>query len=120
MGEFSQGRLESRIMEAISNLIVTHQIKDPRLSSFASVTRVDLSVDNAYAKVYISSLDDNKVLDNSVKALNSASGYIQNRLGAILKTRNTPVLTFIKDTSYIEGEKLNKIIDEEIRKLDGK
>ncbi len=118
MGEFSQERLESRIMEAVSSLIVSGQIKDPRLSSFASVTKVELSIDNAYAKIFISSLDDNKSLNNSVKALNSAAGFIQTRLAKILRTRNTPVLTFIKDTSYIEGEKLNRIIDEEIRKLD--
>ena len=45
-------------------------------------------------------------------ALNQASGYIQSRLAKVLKTKKTPVLTFVKDDSYIEGDKLNRLIDE--------
>lgn len=112
MSEFSQERLEKRISETISSLIVLGEIKNHNLSSLVSVTRVSLSPDNSQAKVYISYLFDNSTLENSVKALNQASGFIQSRLARILKTKKTPVLTFIKDNSYIEGDKINRLIDE--------
>jgi ribosome-binding factor A len=47
-----------------------------------------------------------------VTALQSAAGFIQQRLGTLLKTRNTPRLTFKADTSIREAEAINKIIDE--------
>ncbi len=112
MSEFSQERLENKILEGVSSLIVSGQVKNHNLSSLVSVTKVQLSPDNSQARVYISYIADNSVLDNSVRALNSASGFIQQRIAKLLKTKKTPVLTFVKDNSYIEGEKLNRMIDE--------
>ena len=103
------------MLEAISTMIVTGVIKNPHLSRFTSVTEVRLSSDNAYATVYVSTVME-KDLERSVKALNSASGFIQTRLAAILKTRNTPVLRLVPDTSYIEGERINNLIDEALGK----
>ncbi|MBO8436713.1 MAG: 30S ribosome-binding factor RbfA [Spirochaetes bacterium] len=111
MSEFSQSRLEHRIMEAIGQLIVSGAIKNPHLSPFTSVTRVELSPDNASATVFVSAVPDNRI-DPSVKALESAKGFIQSRIAAILKTRNTPVLTFRRDDSYREAERVNRLIDE--------
>ena len=118
MSEFSQKRLESRIAEAIGSLIVSGAIKNPHLSPFTSVTRVELSPDNAECAVYVSAIPDNRI-DPSVKALNSAKGFIQGRLAAVLKTRNTPVLRFIRDDSYREAERVNRLIDEAMKDIDG-
>lgn len=112
MSEYSQERLENKIKETISSLIVTGQIKNHNLSTLVSITRVDLAPDNSSAKVYVSYLLDNSVLDNSVLALNKAEGFIQSKIASVLRTKKTPVLTFIKDTSYIEGERINRLIDE--------
>lgn len=114
MSEFSQARLESKILETVSSLIVTGAIKNHNLSTLTSVTRVVLAPDNTEAKVYVSSLFDDDKLDKSVHALNKASGFIQAKLANVLKTKNTPILTFWKDNSYIEGERINNLIDEVI------
>ena len=98
-------------MEAMGQLIVSGAIKNPHLSPFTSVTRVELSPDNASATVFVSAVPDNRI-DPSVKALESAKGFIQSRIAAILKTRNTPVLTFRRDDSYREAERVNRLIDE--------
>lgn len=116
MSEFSQERLETKILETISSLIVTGAVKNHNLSTLTSITRVELSPDNSSAKVYVSYLFDNSQLDKSVKALCDASGFIQSRLAKVLKTKNTPVLRFIKDNSYIEGERINRLIDEVVAK----
>ena len=118
MSEFSQKRLESRIAETVGQLIVSGAIKNPHLSPFTSVTRVDLSPDNAYASVFVSVMPDNRAAQ-SVRALNSAKGFIQGRLGQQLKTRNTPGLTFHLDDSYKEAERVNRLIDEAVKGIDG-
>lgn len=109
MGDWTQNRLETRIIEAVNTLIVNGDIKNPKLSHFASVSEVSLSKDNAYATLYISCLDE-KALSNSVKALQSAAGFIQARLGSALKTKNTPRLTFVADTSEIYAAKIENLL----------
>ncbi len=117
MSEFSQSRLESRIMEAISSMIVSGQIKNPHLSVFTSVTRVELAPDNTSARIYVSSVPENRI-DPSVRALNSARGFIQHRLAAALRTKNTPVLEFCRDDSYREADRINRLIDEAMKETE--
>ena len=114
MSEFSQSRLESRIMEAVSSMIVSGQIKNPHLSVLTSVTRVELAPDNTAARIYVSSMPEERI-DPSVKALNSAKGFIQRKLGDVLRTKNTPVLEFFRDDSYREADRINKLIDEAMK-----
>lgn len=111
MSEHVHKRLESRIQEAVSTMIVTREIKHPGLSPFVSVSAVTLSKDKAYATVWISSFVDDEKLEQSVSALQSAAGFIQQRLAGVLKTRNTPRLTFKADTSIKDAQAINELID---------
>jgi ribosome-binding factor A len=111
MSEYSQSRIESRILEAVNTLIVSGDIKNPKLSRFASISAITLSRDNAYATLYVSCLMDDGSLENSVKALQSAAGFIQGRLAQALKTRNTPKLTFVADTTEREAQKMNELLE---------
>lgn len=117
MSEFSQERLESRIAEIISTLIVTGQIKNHNLSTFTSVTEVRLAEDNANATVYVSSLLSDNSLEKSVKALNGAAAFIQSRISKNLRTKNTPHLVFKGDRSYREAERINSIIDDVMKEI---
>ncbi len=110
MSEFSGARLESRILETISTMIVKGMIKNPKLSTFTSITEVHLASDNTAATCLVSTAMEED-LDRSVEALNSAAPFIQSHVGKVLRTRNTPRLTFKADRSYQEGEKVNALID---------
>lgn len=109
MSDYAQGRLESRILEAVNTLIVQGSIKNPKLSRFASISDLSLSKDNAYATLYVSCLDDN-ALDRSVAALQSAAGFIQARLASVLRTKNTPRLTFVADTTQRDANRINELL----------
>jgi len=111
MSEYSQKRIEAKLSEAVSTLIVKGEVKNPNVSTLCSVSRVELSVDNSFAMVFISSVLDEATLNKSVEGLQSASGFIQKRVGSFLKTRNTPVLKFKADTSLRDGQKINALID---------
>ena len=111
MSDYTHQRLEARIQETISTMIVTREIKHHGLSPFGSVSQVTLSRDKAYATVWVSSFVEDNKLEQSVAALQSAAGFIQQRLGALMKTRNTPRLTFKADTSIREAQAMNDLID---------
>ncbi len=110
MSDYIQNRLHSRIIQAVNTLIVNGDIKNPKLSRFASITDVSVSKDNAYATLYVNCLDE-KQLGNSVKALQSAAGFIQARLAAVLKTKNTPKLTFLADETYLNARRIDELLD---------
>lgn len=113
MGEFRLVKLGEQIREEISTLIATQKIKDPRVSTFLSINRVDVVADLAYAKVYVSSFLPEGQIIKGVAGLNSAAGFIQTSIAKKLTIRKFPKLTFIADNSIKEGfemvHKLNKL-----------
>ena len=117
MGSFRLVRLGEQIREEISKMILLGQIKDPRVSTFLSINRVDVSGDLGYAKVYVSSFMNKKETEKGLRGLQSAAGFIQSSIGRKLTIRQFPKLTFIADTSIKDGfemvQKLNKLEAEE-------
>ena len=94
------GRINEEIQRELSALIRT--VKDPRVKGLISITAVDTTPDLKYAKVYVSVLDKGDVHE-VVKGLKSAAGYLRRELGAALKLRYTPELTFVRDDSIDQG-----------------
>ena len=94
------GRITEEIQREMSSLIRT--VKDPRVTGLISVTAVDTTPDLKYCKLYISVLDKSDV-DQVLKGLKSASGYLRRELGRSLNLRNTPELTFVRDDSIDHG-----------------
>ena len=94
------GRINEEIQREMSSLIRT--VKDPRVTGLISVTAVDTTPDLKYCKLYISVLDKSDV-DQVLKGLKSASGYLRRELGRTLNLRNTPELTFVRDDSIDHG-----------------
>ena len=94
------GRINEEIQRELSNLIRT--VKDPRVTGLISVTAVDTTTDLKFCKVYISALDKSDV-NQVLKGLKSASGYLRRELGRSLNLRNTPELTFVRDDSIDHG-----------------
>ena len=94
------GRINEEIQREMSSLIRT--VKDPRVSGLISVTAVDTTPDLKFCKLYISVLDKSDV-NQVLKGLKSASGYLRRELGRTLNLRNTPELTFVRDDSIDHG-----------------
>ncbi|HUZ17509.1 MAG TPA: 30S ribosome-binding factor RbfA [Spirochaetia bacterium] len=112
MGEFRLKRIENLLRDQISSMILSDEIKDPRVSTFVSITSVQVSKDLSYAKVFISSYQNDEMLKGSAAALNHAAGFIQGRVGRRMKLRVTPRLTFVPDLSIREGFELTHRIEE--------
>ncbi|HAK68460.1 MAG: 30S ribosome-binding factor RbfA [Treponema sp.] len=112
MGQHRLERLGEQLRQEIATMILTHQIKDPRVSEFLSVNRVEVAGDLAYAKVYVSSFLDDGSVRLGVKGLQSAAGFIQSTIAKKLTIYKFPKLTFIADFSMKEGYKMVQTLNE--------
>jgi len=117
MGEFRMLKLGEQIRDEISKLIMMQKVKDPRVSTFLTINRVEVARDLAYAKVYVSSFLNESQVKKGVEGLNSAAGFIQSSIAKKLSIYKFPRLTFVEDTSIKEGfdmvNKLNRLKEQE-------
>ena len=76
-----------------------------------SVTKVKVTNDLKYAKVYISILNakDNK---QTLAALKKSAGFLRSELAKKVNLRNTPELVFELDDSLEYGAKIDSILKE--------
>ena len=91
---------------------IVRGLKDPRISGFLTVVRVEVSNDLSYAKVYVSAMEGLAAAQNSVKGLKSAAVYIRRELSSRLSIRKTPELRFIADDSIAHGAEIASLLNE--------
>lgn len=109
-------RLESIFEKEISMILQT-EIKDKDIQ-FVTITGVEITNDLSLAKVYFTTLQDDK-RDDTIQALNHASKYIKHELSERIEhIRKMPDLKFLYDESIAYGNKIDAIIDE-IKNEDG-
>ncbi|MBO7355542.1 MAG: 30S ribosome-binding factor RbfA [Lachnospiraceae bacterium] len=103
-------RLNSEVQKELSSII--RDVKDPRVSPWASVLEVYVAPDLKTCKVWISVLGSEEDRDNTIRGLESAAGFIRHELAHRMNLRNTPELTFISDSSTAYGVDMIHKIDE--------
>jgi len=111
MPAFRTERLGQTIQEKIGSLILEGKVKDSRVNTFLSITKVDVSKDLSFADVYVSDIRG-KINEKEVEGLQSAAGFIQSQLGAAMHIRKTPRLRFHADKSIGESFDIIKKIEE--------
>lgn len=110
-------RINSEVLKELAE-IIRGEIKDPRVSPMTSVVAVEVAPDLKSCKAWISVLgDDEEVIKDTLKGLQSAEGYIRRELAHRINLRNTPEIRFIVDESIAYGVRMSKKIDEEIAKI---
>ncbi|PWC17950.1 30S ribosome-binding factor RbfA [Brenneria roseae subsp. roseae] len=109
--EFSRTQRVAQEMQKEIAIIIQREVKDPRIG-MATVSGVEVSRDLAYAKVFVTLLNDNEPeqVKTSVKALQDASGFIRMLLGKAMRLRVVPELTFAYDNSLVEGMRMSNLV----------
>ncbi len=102
------GRVNEELMKAISH-IITYELKNPDVTGMISVTRVKVTPDLKYAKVYISILNP-KSVEETMKGLKESAGFIRSQVAKTVNLRITPELVFEYDDSIEHGEKIDNIL----------
>ncbi len=113
MGQYRLLKLGEQLRKEISSMIMKREVKDPRVSEFLDINRVEVSKDLAHAKVYVSSFMDEASVKRGVEGLQNAAGFIQSSIAAKLRIYKFPKFTFIADFSMKEGydmvQRLNEL-----------
>jgi ribosome-binding factor A len=121
-------RVADQIQREIATLIQM-EVADPRIG-MVSVTGVEVSKDFAHAKVFVTVLNslsddvelnqstleapgalDQLEIEQNIKALNKAAGYLRSLLAKRLKIRTVPKLQFHYDSSIQRGQQMLSLID---------
>ena len=101
-------RISDALIEQIS-YILEYEVKNKDIK-FVTITDVNVTNDLSHAKVYFTVLNMDK-LEETKKALKSASGFIRHELREKIDIRQIPSLEFIYDQSIEYGNKIEKIIE---------
>lgn len=101
-------RINEELKKELSQ-VLNYELKNPNVTGMLSVTKVKITPDFKYAKVYISILNS-KNIKKTLEGLKESSGFIRSRLAKTVNLRITPELDFEIDDSLEHGAKIDAIL----------
>jgi ribosome-binding factor A len=102
-------RIAEQIQRELSDIIRV-ELKDPRVGMM-TITDVEMTQDNAHAKVFFTVLGQQPRIDEAAAGLQHAAGYLRSELAQRIKIRVMPQLHFEYDASVERGIRLSQLID---------
>ncbi len=102
-------RINEQLKKEISH-IISFELNNTNVTGMVSVTKVKVTPDLRYARVYVSMIHSNK--KKTLAALKKSSGYIRTVLAHRVNLRTTPELIFEFDESIEYGAKIDHILKE--------
>jgi ribosome-binding factor A len=103
-------RLALQIQQEVS-LMISRDMKDRRVG-FVTVTGVQLTPDLRHARIFISMMGSESEKEETLEALNHATGWVRHELGQRIRMKFIPEIVFQFDTSQEYGEHIDRLIDE--------
>ena len=103
-----QGRIDEEFRKELSQ-IISYDLKEPSVTGMISVTRVKVTPDLKYAKVYVSLLNS-KSVEKTMQGLKESAGFMRSQVAKKVNLRITPELVFEYDDSIEHGEKIDNIL----------
>lgn len=103
-------RVGDQIREEIAEMLA-REVHDPGIG-FLTITHVKLTPDLQQARVYYTTLGDEKARRNTVRALERATPFLRRQLGRRLRLRRVPELQFFFDESVERHERIERILQD--------
>jgi len=92
-------------------MAILADLKDPRIQG-VTVTYVEVSPDMRLAKVHVSIMGDDAAQRLCLHGLQSAAGYLQQKISHRIDTRYTPRVRFELDMGVKKSIAIAKMLDE--------
>jgi len=102
-------RIAEQVQRELSG-IIRLELKDPRVGMI-TLTDVEVTPDNAHARVYFTVLGDPSRVDEATAGLQHAAGFLRSQLAHRLDIRVVPHLHFEYDASVERGVRVSQLID---------
>ena len=106
-------RIAEQIQRELAE-VIRLELKDPGVRGMVTITEVEVSLDQAHAKVFFTLLGDDQKIEETTAGLGRASGFLRTQLARRLKLRTVPTLEFKYDASVERGMRLSRLIDEAV------
>jgi ribosome-binding factor A len=103
-------RIGDQIREEVSELLARH-VKDPGIG-FITLTHVKVSPDLQVARVYYTSLGDDKARKETAKALERATPFLRRQIAGRMRLRRAPELAFQFDETIARQQRIEELIEE--------
>lgn len=103
-------RLGEAIRDELSQLIA-REVHDPGIG-FLTFTKVSVTADLQIARIYYTSLGDEKAQQATAKALQRASPFLRRQLGSRIRLRRVPELSFFYDESIAQHDRIEQILQD--------
>ncbi len=102
-------RINEEAKRELSQII--RELKDPRVKNgLISVVAADVSKDLGKCVAFVSVMGSEKVQQDAIDGLHSASGFVRRELANRLKLRAAPEISFKLDHSIEYGAHINEIL----------
>ena len=108
------GNRPDRVGEAIRDelsQLLARQVHDPGIG-FITLTRVSVTPDLQQARVYYTSLGDEKAQKETARALQRAMPFLRRQIGARIRLRRVPELSFFYDQSIAHTDRIEQILQD--------
>lgn len=103
-------RVGEAIRDELSQLLA-REVHDPGVG-FITLTRVKMSPDLQAARVYYTTMGDEKAQRETAKALKRAAPFLRRQLGQRIRLRRVPEVEFFYDESIARGDRIEQILQE--------
>lgn len=103
-------RIGDQLRAELSELITRH-VKDPGIG-FLTITHVKVTPDLQIARVYYTTLGDDRARQESRRALERAGPFLRRRIGSRLRLKRVPQLEFFFDESIERGDRIEQILQD--------
>ena len=110
----SQGSRPDRVADQIRSelaLLISREVHDPGIG-FVTLTRVQVTPDLQLARVYYTSMGDEKALKATAKALGRATPFLRRQVAQRLRLRRVPELQFFYDESIANHDRIEQILQD--------
>jgi ribosome-binding factor A len=102
-------RVGDQIRQELSEILSRGEVHDPGIG-FITLTRVKVSGDLQLARVFYTSLGDQKARKETSRALQRATGFFRRQIGARLQLRRVPEIEFRFDESIANQDRIEQIL----------
>lgn len=96
----------SEQLQHVLGQIIVEKLRDPRLPTLVTVTRVTFSPDLQYATIGLSFMGEPQQEQAAIQAMNAAKGFLKWELSRRLLLKRVPELRFFWDKSLIETARM--------------
>jgi ribosome-binding factor A len=103
-------KVAEAIREVVSMAILT-ELRDPRVRD-VTVTYVEVSGDLRQAKVHVSVMGGEAKQKLTLRGLQNAAGFLQQKVAHRIETRYTPRLTFFLDQGVKHSIEVSRLLSE--------